>query len=78
MVHASPPQTRAKGELRCWVEQNSVAPIVGVEIDATFVGEKVKNMHRDRRARFAAQNGHTGGATGTFAELTGKNDEIPF
>jgi len=36
----------------------------GVEVDETFVGGKVKNMHRDRRARFAAQGGHTGGATG--------------
>jgi transposase-like protein len=36
----------------------------GVEIDETFVGGKLKNMHRDRRERFAAQSGHTGGATG--------------
>jgi transposase-like protein len=36
----------------------------GVEVDETFVGGKVKNMHRDRRARFAAESGHTGGATG--------------
>jgi transposase-like protein len=36
----------------------------GVEVDETFVGGKVKNMHRERRARFAAQGGHTGGATG--------------
>ena len=36
----------------------------GVEVDETFVGGKLKNMHRDRRARFAAQSGHTGGATG--------------
>ncbi len=36
----------------------------GVEVDETFVGGKVKNMHRERRARFAAQSGHTGGATG--------------
>ncbi len=36
----------------------------GVEVDETFVGGKVKNMHRDRRERFAAQSGHTGGATG--------------
>lgn len=36
----------------------------GVEIDETFIGGKLKNMHRDRRARFAAENGHTGGATG--------------
>jgi transposase-like protein len=36
----------------------------GVEIDETFVGGKVKNMHRARRIKFAAQGGHTGGATG--------------
>jgi transposase-like protein len=36
----------------------------GVEVDETFVGGKLKNMHRDRRARFAAESGHTGGATG--------------
>lgn len=36
----------------------------GVEVDETFVGGKLKNMHRDRRARFAAQGGHTGGSTG--------------
>jgi hypothetical protein len=35
-----------------------------VEVDETFVGGKLKNMHRDRRARFAAQSGHAGGATG--------------
>jgi transposase-like protein len=36
----------------------------GVEVDETFVGGKLKNMHRDRRERFAAKSGHTGGATG--------------
>jgi len=36
----------------------------GVEVDESFIGGKVKNMHRDRRERFAAQSGHTGGATG--------------
>ena len=36
----------------------------GVEIDETFVGGKVRNMHRDRRIRFAAESGHAGGATG--------------
>lgn len=35
-----------------------------VEIDETFVGGKVKNMHKARRVKFAAQGGHTGGATG--------------
>src|ERR1035437_7554907 len=36
----------------------------GVEVDETFVGGKLKNMHRDRRARFAAETGHAGGSTG--------------
>ncbi|MFZ1166050.1 MAG: IS1595 family transposase, partial [Candidatus Sulfotelmatobacter sp.] len=36
----------------------------GVEVDETFVGGKLKNMHRDRRERFASERGHTGGATG--------------
>jgi transposase-like protein len=36
----------------------------GVEVDESFIGGKLKNMHRDRRARFAAESGHTGGATG--------------
>jgi transposase-like protein len=36
----------------------------GVEVDETFIGGKLRNMHRDRRARFAAESGHTGGATG--------------
>jgi transposase-like protein len=35
-----------------------------VEVDETFVGGKVKNMHRERRIRFAATGGHTGGKTG--------------
>ncbi len=35
-----------------------------VEVDETFIGGKVKNMHRDRAARFAAESGHRGGATG--------------
>jgi len=35
-----------------------------VEIDETFVGSKVRNMHKDRRERFAAESGHTGGITG--------------
>src|ERR1022692_4430253 len=35
-----------------------------VEVDETFVGGKVKNMHRDRAARFAAESGHRGGSTG--------------
>lgn len=36
----------------------------GVEVDETFVGGKLKNMHKARRARFAAEGGHTGGSTG--------------
>jgi transposase-like protein len=36
----------------------------GVEVDETFVGGKLRNMHRDRRARFASEQGHTGGSTG--------------
>src|SRR5580658_10496208 len=36
----------------------------GVEVDETFVGGKLKNMHRSRRIRYAAEGGHTGGATG--------------
>jgi transposase-like protein len=36
----------------------------GVEVDETFIGGKLRNMHRDRRERFAAKTGHTGGATG--------------
>jgi len=36
----------------------------GVEVDETFVGGKLKNMHKERRIRFAAESGHTGGATG--------------
>jgi transposase-like protein len=35
-----------------------------VEVDEAYVGGKLKNMHRSRRERFAAENGHTGGATG--------------
>jgi len=36
----------------------------GVEVDESFIGGKLKNMHKDRRLRFAAESGHTGGATG--------------
>jgi transposase-like protein len=35
-----------------------------VEVDETFVGGKVKNMHRARRVRFAAEEGFVGAATG--------------
>jgi transposase-like protein len=36
----------------------------GIEVDETFVGGKVQNMHRARRIAFAANSGHTGGYTG--------------
>ncbi len=39
-------------------------PDTEIEVDETFVGGKVKNMHRSRRERFAAQEGFTGAATG--------------
>src|SRR5437899_6139724 len=35
-----------------------------VEADETFVGGKVKNMHRSRRVRFAIQEGFVGASTG--------------
>jgi transposase-like protein len=35
-----------------------------VEVDETFVGGKVKNMHRSRRERFAIQDGYSGASTG--------------
>ncbi len=40
-----------------------------VEVDETFIGGKLKNMHKDRRARFAADSGHTGGSTGKTVVL---------
>ncbi|MGA9528416.1 MAG: IS1595 family transposase [Terriglobales bacterium] len=39
-------------------------PGTELEADETFIGGKLKNMHRDRRARFAREHGHTGGTTG--------------
>src|SRR5277367_3003719 len=39
-------------------------PDTEVEVDETFVGGKVKNMHRSRRERFAIQDGFSGAATG--------------
>jgi transposase-like protein len=39
-------------------------PDIEVEVDETFVGGKVKNMHRSRRERFAIQEGFSGAATG--------------
>jgi len=35
-----------------------------VEADETFIGGKLKNMHKDRRIRFAQEHGHTSGTTG--------------
>jgi transposase-like protein len=35
-----------------------------LEVDETFVGGKVKNMHRSRRVKFAAEEGYAGGNTG--------------
>jgi transposase-like protein len=35
-----------------------------VEVDEAFFGGKMQNMHRDKRARYAAVTGHVGGATG--------------
>jgi transposase-like protein len=35
-----------------------------VEADETFVGGKMKNMHRDRRARYVADKDRTGGGIG--------------
>jgi len=40
-----------------------------VEIDESFFGGKVKNMHRDKRERYAAVKGHVGGATGKTAAI---------
>jgi len=35
-----------------------------VEADETFIGGKMKNMHRDRRARYVAEQTRTGGGVG--------------
>jgi transposase-like protein len=35
-----------------------------LEVDETFVGGKVKNMHRSRRVQFAIQEGYAGASTG--------------
>src|SRR5580698_5701199 len=35
-----------------------------LEVDETFVGGKVKNMHRSRRTKFAIQEGFVGASTG--------------
>jgi len=55
--------------LRLALKDNSLFKLGGpdagpVEVDETFIGGKVKNMHRNRAARFAAQSGHRGGSTG--------------
>jgi transposase-like protein len=38
-----------------------------VEVDEAFIGGKIQNMHRDKRARYASITGHVGGATGKTA-----------
>jgi transposase-like protein len=38
-----------------------------VEVDESFFGGKMRNMHRDKRERYAAVTGHIGGATGKTA-----------
>jgi transposase-like protein len=35
-----------------------------IEVDETFVGGKVKNMHKSRRAKFAIEEGFVGASTG--------------
>jgi transposase-like protein len=35
-----------------------------LEVDETFVGGKVKNMHRSRRVKFAIEEGYVGASTG--------------
>src|SRR6202167_1462428 len=35
-----------------------------MEVDETFVGGKVKNMHRSRRVKFAIEEGYVGASTG--------------
>jgi|HubBroStandDraft_1064217.scaffolds.fasta_scaffold09039_7 transposase-like protein len=35
-----------------------------VEVDESFFGGKMRNMHRDKRERYAAVTGHAGGVTG--------------
>src|ERR1017187_1871318 len=35
-----------------------------VEVDESFFGGKMRNMHKDKRARYAAVTGHPGGVTG--------------
>jgi len=40
-----------------------------VEADESFIGGKIQNMHREKRARYASVTGHVGGATGKTAVL---------
>jgi hypothetical protein len=40
-----------------------------VEVDESFFGGKIQNMHRDKRARYASVTGHVGGATGKTAVM---------
>ncbi len=35
-----------------------------MEVDESFFGGKMRNMHKDKRERYAAVTGHTGGVTG--------------
>jgi transposase-like protein len=58
--------------IRLAMKNGSLSSLLGgegseVEVDETFIGGKVQNMHRARRVRFAAQGGHTGGMTGKTA-----------
>jgi transposase-like protein len=56
--------------LRLAMKDNSGTKLGGkddggaVEVDESFFGGKMRNMHRDKRERYAAVTGHTGGATG--------------
>jgi transposase-like protein len=40
-----------------------------VEVDEAFFGGKVKNMHREKRVRYTAVDGHIGGWTGKTAVI---------
>jgi len=47
-----------------------------VEVDESFFGGKMKNMHREKRARYAAVTGHTGGATGKTIVVDTKRETL--
>jgi transposase-like protein len=47
-----------------WDTSKIGGPSSQVEADETFVGGKVRNMHKARRVRFAAEEGFSGAATG--------------